>query len=97
MEWSSVTNPYYVGPCHHGMACSCVLNGGDSLWNWRVAANILNKQPWTTDRKSGLPAWGLGSRLTTPDCGKPTCKGMSHRASEFLMQYLFYHRLLWTW
>ena len=32
---------------------------------WRVAANILNKQPRTADK--GCPsAWGLGEVLTTP-------------------------------
>jgi hypothetical protein len=27
-------------PCHHGMACSQVADGGDSLQLWRVAAYI---------------------------------------------------------
>ena len=31
---------------------------------WRVAANILNKQP----TRGGPPAWGLGEVLTTPPC-----------------------------
>jgi hypothetical protein len=41
---SIVTYLCYVGPCHHGMACSRVADGRDSLQIWRVAANILNKQ-----------------------------------------------------
>jgi hypothetical protein len=44
-------------PCHHGMAHSQVVGGGDDLQIWRVAANILNKQSWTAD-KCGSPAWG---------------------------------------
>jgi hypothetical protein len=48
---------------HHGMACQ-VGGGGDGLQIWRVAANILNKQPQIADK--GLsPAWGLGVGLTT--------------------------------
>jgi hypothetical protein len=45
------------------MAHPQVLDGGDGLQIWRVAANILNKQPLTRD---GPPAWGLGVGLTTP-------------------------------
>jgi hypothetical protein len=30
-------------PCHHGMAHPQVVDRGDSLQIWRVAANILNK------------------------------------------------------
>jgi hypothetical protein len=36
-------------PCHHGMALPHVEDGGDGLHLWRIAANILNKQWWTTD------------------------------------------------
>jgi hypothetical protein len=49
-------------PCHHGMARPQVADGGDGLQIWRVAANILNKQP----TRGGPPAWGLGVGLTTP-------------------------------
>jgi hypothetical protein len=37
-------------PCHHGMVCPQVSDGGDGLQTWRVAANILNKQSRTADR-----------------------------------------------
>jgi hypothetical protein len=37
-------------PCHHGMARPQVADGVDSLWIWRVAANILNKQSRTADK-----------------------------------------------
>jgi len=39
---------------------------------WRVAANILNKQPWTATR-GGPPAWGLGEVLTTPHRKNVSC------------------------
>jgi hypothetical protein len=34
----------------HGMARPWVADGGDDLQTWRVSANILNKQLWTTDK-----------------------------------------------
>ena len=39
---------------------------------WRVVANILNKQSWTTD-KDGPPAWGLGEVVTTSPRIKVLC------------------------
>jgi hypothetical protein len=47
-------------PCHHGMARLPVAYRGDSLQMWRVAADILNKQPtgWSS-------SWGVGQGLTT--------------------------------
>jgi hypothetical protein len=41
------------------------VDGGGDLQIWRVAANILNKQLWATD-KGGPPTWGLGELPTTP-------------------------------
>jgi len=43
-ELHKVTPPphIYVGPCHHGMMCPWVVDGGDSLQIWRVAANTFN-------------------------------------------------------
>jgi hypothetical protein len=38
-------------PCHHGMARPQVAGGGDALQVWRVAANILNKQSSTADKR----------------------------------------------
>jgi hypothetical protein len=37
-------------PCHRGMARPQVVDGGDSLQFWRVAANILNKQLRTANK-----------------------------------------------
>jgi hypothetical protein len=48
--WAVTIAPCYVGPCHHGMVCPWVLDGGNDLQIWKLAANSLNKQPWTADR-----------------------------------------------
>jgi hypothetical protein len=40
-----------VGPCHHGMACSVVVDVGDGLQIWTIEANILNKQSRTADKE----------------------------------------------
>jgi hypothetical protein len=37
-------------PCQHGMARPRVADGRDGLQHWRLAANILNKQPRTNDK-----------------------------------------------
>jgi len=37
--------------CHHGMACPQVADRGDGLLIWRIAANVLNKQPRTADNR----------------------------------------------
>jgi hypothetical protein len=37
-------------PCHHGMACPKVADGGDGLQIWRVAAIILIGQSRIADR-----------------------------------------------
>jgi hypothetical protein len=37
-------------PCHHSMAGPRVADGRDDLQLWRLAANILNKQPRTNDK-----------------------------------------------
>jgi hypothetical protein len=46
-------------PCHYGMACPQVADGGDGLQIWRVAVNILNKQSPTADKgwSSSLGGW----------------------------------------
>jgi hypothetical protein len=46
-------------PCHHGMACLQIADGGDTLQFWRVAANILNKQ-WRTADKGSSSSLGVG-------------------------------------
>jgi hypothetical protein len=38
-------------PCHPGMACPQVADGGNGLQIWRVATNILNKQSRTADKE----------------------------------------------
>jgi hypothetical protein len=38
-------------PCHHSMARPWVANGRDGPQQWRLAANILNKQPRTNDKR----------------------------------------------
>ena len=40
----------YVGPCFHGTSRPQVTDRGYGLQKWKVAANMLNKQPWTADR-----------------------------------------------
>jgi hypothetical protein len=52
-----------VGPLspQHGACSGCGWKDGLQLW--RVAANILNKQP--LKRGGGPPAWWLGVGLTT--------------------------------
>jgi hypothetical protein len=46
-------------PSHHGMAQPEVVDGGDDLQIWRVAANILNKQSRTAD-KGWYSSLGVG-------------------------------------
>jgi hypothetical protein len=48
-------------PCHHGMACPQVADGGDSLQIFRVAANILNKQSRTDKGWSSRLGVGRGA------------------------------------
>jgi hypothetical protein len=60
------SNQYYpILPVNHGMARPQVVDRGDGLEIYRVAANILNKLSQTADR-GGPPAWECGMRLTTP-------------------------------
>jgi hypothetical protein len=42
-----------MGPCHHGMTCPRVTDGGGNLqiWGGAVAANILNKKLRTADKE----------------------------------------------
>jgi hypothetical protein len=42
--------PYYVCPCHHDMVRSRVTDGGEGAQIWRVAVNILHKQPRTSEK-----------------------------------------------
>jgi len=41
----------YVSLCQCSMEQPWVADGGDDLQIWRVTANILNKQLWTTDKE----------------------------------------------
>jgi hypothetical protein len=54
-------------PCHHGMARPRVADGSDGLQHWKLAANILNKQPRTNDKgsSSSLKA-GRGANNPSP-------------------------------
>jgi hypothetical protein len=52
-------------PFHHGMARPQVADVGDALQFWRVAANILNKQSRTADKRC-FSSLGLGMGLITP-------------------------------
>jgi hypothetical protein len=54
-------------PCHQGMICPQVLNGGNGLQVWRVAANILNEHLWTAEKDCPSSLW-VGLRLTTLHC-----------------------------
>jgi hypothetical protein len=42
--------PCYVAPCHDGMARPRVADTKDDLQIWRIAANILKKQPRTAGK-----------------------------------------------
>jgi hypothetical protein len=53
-------------PCHHGMAQPQVVDGEDILQIWRVAANVLNKQSGTVDKRWSSSFGVLGMRLPTP-------------------------------
>jgi hypothetical protein len=52
-------------PCHHGMTRSRVADGRDGVQLWKLATNILNKQPRSND-KGWSSSLGLGVGLTTP-------------------------------
>ena len=87
----------YVGPCFHGRARPQVADGEYALQKWRVAANMLNKQPWTADR-GGPPAWGLVEGLTTPHRKKETVTNLLNKPRKWTdsllrPQQLLYYRL----
>jgi hypothetical protein len=50
-------------PCHHSMARPWVADGTAS--SWRLAVNILNKQPWTND-KGWSSSLGVGRGANNP-------------------------------
>jgi hypothetical protein len=52
-----------MGRCHYRMARPHFEDGGDDLWIWRMAANILNKQS-RTDGKACSCGLGLGRGVT---------------------------------
>ena len=56
---------------HIHIMYSQVADRGYAPQKWRIAANMLNKQPWTADR-GGPPAWRLVGGLTTPHRKKET-------------------------
>jgi hypothetical protein len=53
-------------PCHDGIARPRVADGRDGL-SWRLAANILNKQPRTKDKGwSSILGVGRGANNPSP-------------------------------
>jgi hypothetical protein len=48
------------------MAHVQIMNGGDGLQIWKVAVDILNKQPTRADRRGDIPVWTLGRRTNNP-------------------------------
>jgi hypothetical protein len=52
-------------PCHHSKALSRVADGRDGFQQWRLAANILNKQPRTNDKRRS-PTLGVGRGANNP-------------------------------
>jgi hypothetical protein len=59
--WISITDILFVyvrwALCHNDMACPQIADGADGIKLCGVAANTLNKEPWTADK--GL-AFSLG-------------------------------------
>jgi hypothetical protein len=55
-------------PCHHSMARPQFADARDGLQKWRVAANILNKQSWPTDRgcEVSWEVWGGANKSQCP-------------------------------
>jgi hypothetical protein len=47
------------------MICLQVVDGGESLQKWTVAAKMLNKYGHLA--RSGPPAWGFGEGLKNPN------------------------------
>jgi hypothetical protein len=68
-------------PCHHCMARPQVVDGGDGLQIWMVAANILHKQSRIADREWFF-SLGVGRGLTTPPHKKSACYEILHGTSE---------------
>jgi hypothetical protein len=52
-------------PCHHSRVCPRVADRRDGLKLWRLAANILNKQPRTND-KGWSSSLGVGRGANNP-------------------------------
>jgi hypothetical protein len=52
-------------PCHHGMARPRVEDGGTASKLWRLAANILKKQP-RTNNKGWSSSFGVGRGANNP-------------------------------
>jgi hypothetical protein len=64
--WIIFMKSWWV-PCHHSMARPQVADGGNTLQVWRVAANILNKQSRTADKRwSSSLGVGRGANNSSP-------------------------------
>jgi hypothetical protein len=72
------------------MACHQVAVAGDSLQIWRVAANILNKQPQTADSEWSS-SLGVGQGLTP----NPIVKSSSLRNIPYSLRtgWILWHNL----
>jgi hypothetical protein len=54
-------------PCHYSMARPRIADGSNGLQQWRLAANILNKQPRTNDMGwSSILVVGRGTKNSSP-------------------------------
>jgi hypothetical protein len=62
-SWSSLWSLSHLVnwvPCHHSMVHPLVMDGGNGLQLWKVAANTWNKQPQIAD-KGWSPSLGVGN------------------------------------
>jgi hypothetical protein len=69
-------------PCHHGTARPRVVDGGDGLHIWTIAAKIFNKNSRAADKGWSFSLEGEDWGLTTPHYKQPACYEMLHKASD---------------
>jgi hypothetical protein len=71
-------------PCHNSMARPRVVDGRDGFQLWKLAANILNKQPWINDKgwSSSLGVWRGANNPSTPHRKKQIPYEKLHKASD---------------
>jgi len=67
-------------PCHYGMTCPQITDGGNGIQTWKVAVNILNKQLRSTNR-GWFPSLGIRRiKNSSTQQKKLACYGMFHGA-----------------